>query len=216
MHVLPGVAGACFRRETEQLDSVKGVMRTYFLDGRRQSVSEVELRDIAVPNGTFDSWFNNGQLSHHEEFEHGKRAGEMRLYYPSGKLKRRARYSSPFESAGECFLADGQPVPFSEYERLPVYPDGDGGNRAVVAAIQKSVKYPADALRKQREGRVFVSFTVTKKGEIADVKVVRSVFHSIDAQVVHAVERLQRFAPGQQDGQPVSVSFTVPVTFAIQ
>ena len=212
----PSEIGARYRRETEQLDSVKGVVRIFFMDGCRQSVREVELRETSVPNGTYESWLDTGQLSHHAEFEHGKRVGEMRLYYPNGQLRRRARYTSNLESTGECFAVDGQPVPYFEYEKMPVYPEGAGDNRTVVNAIQRAVKYPSDALRKQRGGRVLVSFTVTSTGEVADVKVVESVYPSIDAQVVQAVTRLQRFVPGQQDGRPVSVSFTVPVTFAIQ
>ncbi|MDB5234109.1 MAG: hypothetical protein JWR44_1102 [Hymenobacter sp.] len=215
-HVLPSAAGAFYRRETEKLDSVKGVVRTFFIDGRRQSVSEVEIRKHTVPNGTFESWFGNGQLSHHEVFDHGKRVGEMRLYYPNGQLKHRATYTTPFESTGECFLADGQAVPFFEYEQMPVYSQGDGGNRAVVAAIQQGVKYPRDALRARASGRVFVSFTVNSKGEVADTKVIKGVFPSLDEAVLQAVQRLKPFKPGQQDGRPVSVSFTVPVTFAIQ
>lgn len=215
-HVLPGEAGAFYRRETEHLDSVQGVVRTYFLDGRRQSVGEAELRKAAIYNGTFESWFGNGQLSHHEEFAHGKRVGEMRLYYRNGQLKRRAQYASPFGSTGECFSESGQLLPFFEYEQMPKYLKGDGSNAAVVRAIQNEVKYPRDALRARAEGRVFVSFTVTSKGEVADVRVVKGVFPSLDETVVMAVKQLKRFIPGRQDDRPVSVSFTVPVTFRVQ
>lgn len=215
-HVLPGEYGAFYRRETEHLDSVQGIVRTYFLDGRRQSVGEAELRKSAIYNGTFESWSDNGQLSHHEEFEHGKRVGEMRLYYRNGQLKRRAQYTSSFESTGECFTENGQSIPFFEYEQMPKYPKGDGGNAAVVRAIQNEVKYPRDALRARAEGRVFVSFTVTNTGEVADVRVVKGIFPSLDETVVTAVKQLKRFVPGRQDGRPVSVSFTVPVTFRVQ
>lgn len=215
--VLPDATGARYRREVEQLDSVKSIERTYFIDGRRRSVSEVEFRKgSSIPNGTWEGWFENGQLSHHEVFDHGQRVGEMRLYYPNGQLKRRATYTKSFESTGECFLVDGKSVPFFEYEQLPVYSAGDGGNAAVVTAVQRAVKYPRDALRARAQGRVFVSFNVNNKGEVADIKVVKSVFPSLDAAVVQAVQQLKPFKPGLQDGKPISVAFTVPVTFAIQ
>lgn len=214
--VLPSAVGATFRRETEQLDSVKGIVRTFYLDGRRSSVSEVELRKEPIPNGTYESWFDNGQLDCHEVFEHGKRVGDMQLYYRNGQLKRQAHYTGPFESTGQCFAADGQVIPFFEYEQLPVYPDGDGGQQAIVVAIQRGVRYPKDALRAQREGRVYVSFIVNRSGRVADIKVVKSLFPSIDAAVVQAVNRLKIFKPGQQDGKEVAVSYTVPVTFRIQ
>jgi protein TonB len=214
--VLPSAVGATYRRETEQLDSVKGIVRTYYLDGRRSSVSEVELRKEPIPNGMYESWFDNGQLNSHEVFEHGKRVGDMQLYYRSGQLKRQAHYTGPFESTGKCFAADGQDSPFFEYEQLPVYPDGDGGQHAIVAAIQRGVRYPKDALRARREGRVYVSFTVNRNGRVADIKVVKGLFPSIDAVVVQGVNQLKTFKPGQQDGKAVAVSYTVPVTFRIQ
>ncbi|MDO7852649.1 energy transducer TonB [Hymenobacter convexus] len=215
--VLPSAQGAAFRCETEHLDADKGIMRTFAMTGRRESVREVEFqKGFPVPHGSVEAWHDNGQLSRHETYVHGRRLGEMRLYYPNGQLKRRASYTSDFTSSGECFGPDGQSVPFFEYEKLPVYPVGDGGLGAVVYAIQRGVKYPKDALKAGKSGRVFVSFKVTKTGAVADVKVVQGVFPSLDEQVVQSVQRLKPFIPGQQDGQPVAVPFTIPVTFAIQ
>ncbi|MDO7849289.1 TonB family protein [Hymenobacter sp. M29] len=215
--VLPSAQSAAYRRETEHLDAGKGLVRIFSLEGRRESVREVEFqKGEPVPNGASENWYENGQLRSHEEYVHGQRLGEMRLYYPNGQLKRRAHYTSYFVSSGECFAADGQPVPFFEYEKLPVYPAGDGGTAAVVYAIQRGVKYPKDALKAGKSGRVFVSFNVTKTGEVADIKVVQGVFPSLDEQVVQSVQRLKPFIPGQQDGQPIAVPFTIPVTFAIE
>lgn len=215
--VLPSAHGAVYRRETEQQDSVRGIVRDFYLDGRRESVSEVEFRKgVPLPNGTAESWHPNGQLSHHQEYAHGQRVGEMRLYYPSGQLKRRARYLNNLESVGECFAENGQSVPFFEYEIMPVYSGGDGSNAALVYFIQRSVRYPKDALKANKSGRVFVRFNVSKTGEVADIKVVKGVFPSLDAEVVRAVQQLKRFTPGQQDGRAVAVAYTLPITFAIQ
>ncbi|MBD2769018.1 TonB family protein [Hymenobacter sp. BT664] len=215
-HVLPDAVGAYYRREIEQLDSIKGIERTYFIDGRRRSVCEVELRKSPICHGISESWHDNGQLSEHTEFDHGKRVGELRQYYENGQLKRRASYTAPFTSTGECFSKDGQPVPFFEYEQMPVYPDGDGSKQAIVAAIQQRVKYPMDALVAKKSGRVLVSFNVTRKGKVADIKVVQGVFPSLDRAVVQALQKLKPFKPGQVDGKPVVVGFAVPVSFAIE
>ncbi len=104
---------------------------------------------------------------------------------------------------------------YTYVEQMPELPGG-GGNAAIVAAIQKAVKYPPLALRNQVEGRIFVSFTVNPEGEVSDVKVVKGLGSGLDEETVRAVKTLPKFIPGKQNGRAVSVSFTVPITFKIQ
>ena len=105
--------------------------------------------------------------------------------------------------------------PYIFVEQMPELPGG-GGQPAIVAAIQKAVRYPSMALRNQVEGRVFVSFTVDPQGEVTDVKIVKGLGSGIDEETIRAIKTLPRFIPGKQNGREVSVSFTVPVTYKIQ
>ena len=104
--------------------------------------------------------------------------------------------------------------PYTFVEQMPELPTG-GGQLAIVAAIQKAVRYPARALSNQVEGRVYVSFTVDPKGEVTDVKIVKGLGSGIDEETIRAIKTLPRFIPGKQNGREVSVSFTVPVTYKI-
>ena len=100
-------------------------------------------------------------------------------------------------------------------EKMPELPTG-GGTMGIVAAIQKVVHYPSQALRNSVEGRVFVSFTVDQKGDVTDVKIVKGLGYGLDEETMRAIKTLPRFIPGKQNGRDVSVSFTVPVTYQIQ
>jgi len=113
-----------------------------------------------------------------------------------------------------CFAKDGSPVPFYEYEVMPTYQGG--GTDRIVAAVQMNTRYPAAALRNQEQGRGFVSFTVNASGDVEKVLVVKGVSLALDEETVAAVHKLKRFTPGRLDGEPVSVSFTVPITYIIQ
>lgn len=104
---------------------------------------------------------------------------------------------------------------YTYVEQMPQLPGG-GGNGAIVAAIQKAVKYPALAMRNQVEGRIFVSFTVNAEGNVSDVKVVKGLGSGLDEETIRAVKTLPKFIPGKQNGRAVSVSFTVPISFKIQ
>ena len=105
--------------------------------------------------------------------------------------------------------------PYTYVEQMPQLPGG-GGNAAIVAAIQKAIRYPPLALRNQVEGRIFVSFTVNSKGEVSDVKVVKGLGSGTDEETIRAVNSLPKFIPGKQNGRAVAVSFTLPITFKIQ
>ncbi|WP_223827651.1 energy transducer TonB [Hymenobacter armeniacus] len=100
-------------------------------------------------------------------------------------------------------------------EQMPELPGG-GGQAAIVAAIQKSARYPGPALSNGIEGKVYASFTVNPKGEVTDVKIVRGLGYGLDEEAMRAIKALPKFIPGRQNGREVSVSFTVPVTFKIQ
>lgn len=112
-------------------------------------------------------------------------------------------------------VAEVSNKPYVSVEQMPELPGG-GGQIAIVAAIQKAVRYPSMALRNQVEGRVFVSFVVDPKGEVTDVKIVKGLGSGIDEETIRAIKTLPRFIPGKQNGREVSVSFTVPVTYKIQ
>jgi TonB family protein len=101
---------------------------------------------------------------------------------------------------------------YTYVEQMPQLPGG-GGSAAVVSAIQSRVIYPVQAIQQHVEGRVFVSFTVGENGMVRDAKVVKGIGAGCDESVLAAVQQLPQFNPGRQAGRPVSVSFTVPVTF---
>jgi protein TonB len=104
---------------------------------------------------------------------------------------------------------------YTYVEQMPELPNG-GGQGAIVAAIQKAVRYPPMALRNQVEGRIFASFTVNPQGDVTDVKVVKGLGSGLDEETIRAIKTLPKFRPGKQNGRAVSVSFTVPITYKIQ
>lgn len=215
-HVLPSAAGAHYRRETEWRDSTAGEVRDYYLTGQLQSREEFDNIRTRSYHGTSEYFDKTGLLTTHAEFAHGKRAGELRLYYPGGQLKRRERFADDGRTSGECFAPNGSPVPFFEFEIMPRYSEGDGGFQSIVTAISRNFRYPKDARRRGIEGRVLVQFTVNAAGQVENVLVKQPLFPSIDAEAIKSVYSLKRFTPGQQDGKAVSVSFTTPITLRLQ
>lgn len=81
-------------------------------------------------------------------------------------------------------------------------------------ALQVQLKYPTIAKRAGIEGRVILQFVVDEQGQVVDPKVLKGIGGGCDEEAVRAL-RQARFEPGRQDGQPVNVMMSIPVTFKL-
>ncbi|MBP5418545.1 MAG: M56 family metallopeptidase [Bacteroidales bacterium] len=103
--------------------------------------------------------------------------------------------------------------PFLVVEDMPEFPGG--GDEALREYLAKSVKYPENAIKRGVEGRVFVSFVISKEGYVTDVKVAKEVDSDLDAEAVRVVSEMPQWTPGKQKGIAVNVSYTVPINFKL-
>ncbi len=102
---------------------------------------------------------------------------------------------------------------FTSVEQMPVYPGGEG---ALLADIHKNLVYPPVAAENGVEGKVTVSFVVTKNGSIGEVKVARGKDPDLDKEAQRAVRALKKkFTPGKMNGHAVNVWYHVPITFRL-
>ena len=102
---------------------------------------------------------------------------------------------------------------FTSVEQMPTFP---GGEAALMKYLSSHIQYPTMAAENNVQGRVVVQFVVTKTGKVGEVKVVRSVDKDLDREAVRVCKSLPNFVPGRQNGQPVNVWYTLPVTFKLQ
>ncbi|MBR4829695.1 MAG: TonB family protein [Muribaculaceae bacterium] len=101
---------------------------------------------------------------------------------------------------------------FRSVEQMPRFP---GGEAALMKYIESHLNYPPTAANISIQGKVILQFVVKKDGSIGEVKVVRSVDKDLDREAVRIIKSLPKFTPGRQNGQVVSVWYTLPVTFKL-
>lgn len=107
-------------------------------------------------------------------------------------------------------------------EEMPEY---QGGMEQLMHDLGQLVKYPTAAREAQLEGKAFISFVVGADGTVHDVRLQKGVSTSqakqgladeLNDAALRAVQSLPgRWTPGRQDGKPVSVAYTIPITFAL-
>ena len=84
-----------------------------------------------------------------------------------------------------------------------------------IEGVQKNVVYPQLALQAGIEGRVIVQFVIDREGNVVNPKVIRGIGGGCDEEALRAI-KLAKFKPGMQRGRPVSVMYTIPVTFRLK
>ena len=97
--------------------------------------------------------------------------------------------------------------------KMPRY---HGGDEALKKFIADHLKYPTDALKGKVEGEVEVSYDVNGLGLISKIKILKSLGHGCDEEVVRLVKML-KFEKAYNKGRSVTshkklkVDFKLPV-----
>ena len=102
---------------------------------------------------------------------------------------------------------------FTVVEAMPKFPGGQAG---LFQYLARSIKYPVIAQKSKEQGRVIIQMIIGKDGSLSNIKVLRSVSPSLDAEAVRVVGNMPKWEPGMQKGQPVSVKYTIPIVFRLQ
>lgn len=97
-------------------------------------------------------------------------------------------------------------------EQMPVFP---GGEEALQQFIKTNIKYPKEAKEKRISGRVYVNFIIGKDGVVRDAKIVRGIGGGCDEELVRIVNLMPPWTPGMHAGEPVNISYSMPVYFSL-
>jgi len=131
------------------------------------------------------------------------------------------------------------PPVYTYVEQMPEYP---GGMNELSKYIGENIHYPEVAKAQHLTGKVYINFIVAEDGTIQAIKVMKGIGQeqvpgptppgedvkfrdtnvdpfaakAMNEEALRVVREMPRWTPGKQDGKPVAVSFTVPITFAIK
>ena len=132
------------------------------------------------------------------------------------------------------------------YDVCEVMPEFPGGMSELMKYIASNVKYPGIAYESGVQGRCIVSFVVSDKGKVEDVKISRGLEgeklnevdvvgyaaetdslmasrinkakarEAIEEEAMRVVKTMPDWTPGKQDGKPVNCKYSIPLTFKLQ
>jgi TonB family protein len=100
--------------------------------------------------------------------------------------------------------------PYVVVPRMPQFP---GGEKEMMNFIKTNIKYPEKARKDNVEGTVIVDFVINREGNITDTKILRSTDKSLTKEALKIIHSMPKWAPGIQEGESVSVSYALPISF---
>lgn len=97
-----------------------------------------------------------------------------------------------------------------DIQKPPLFPGGETG---LLRFLTQNIQYPLAALNENINGTVAVTFVVNKDGSISDATIVKDIGGGCGKEVLRVLKAMPLWIPGEADGKPVNVRFTLPVKF---
>ena len=111
-------------------------------------------------------------------------------------------------------VIEEEAIPFQLVEVKPSFQGGDANTFS--RWVAENLEYPEIAKENGVSGRVMLEFTVGPDGKVSNVRVLRGVDPSLDAEAVRVVSSSPKWEPGRQRDRAVKVTYTFPVIFQLR
>jgi TonB family protein len=90
------------------------------------------------------------------------------------------------------------------------------GEPTVSHFLAKHIYYPSSAVENGLQGKVYLTYTITSKGEIENVVVKKGANIVLDKEAVRVMRKLKLTNAPTINGQPKAICVTMPITFKLE
>ena len=115
-------------------------------------------------------------------------------------------------------------VPFAVIENIPVFPGCENlpkeeqracFEKSIIEHVKSNFTYPETAKELGIYGKVYVLFTIDNKGYVSKLKT-RGPDKLLEKEAARIIGLLPKMKPGSQRGRPVSVPYSLPISFVLK
>jgi protein TonB len=93
------------------------------------------------------------------------------------------------------------------------YPEFPGGESKMFEFLSNQLRFPRNYQGNKTSTTVYISFVISKDGNIDDIKIERTGGYEFDQEAIRAVKKMPKWKPGKMGDKPVSVRFRLPIKF---
>ena len=208
---LPSPTGAVYAVQTEYIDSLRANEKWY--SGPQKITETASFSNIKrrLRDGETVKYYDDGGVKTRLVYQDGRLLTRS-SYYPNHKIRRRLRVERDSIVEDKCFTESGLPMNCDTLAMRTKCPNG----KPNPCTIYSAVRFPTKALKAGVQGKVTVSFMVSRFGELVDVWIVDSPSLLLNEEAIAAIRRMKQYCPQYIDCEPMDVQYTLPITFRIE
>jgi hypothetical protein len=109
-------------------------------------------------------------------------------------------------------------------DKMPFFPGCDHiessetkrtcSNKNLLEYIRNNLELPEEARELGIEGLVYISFFVTKSGEVKDAYIIKDIGGGCGMAAKQVIETMPHWLPAFKNGKPVAVQMSIPIKFS--
>lgn len=101
-------------------------------------------------------------------------------------------------------------------DRLDRGPTGLFSQQEYLSYLNRSLRYPAEAINSNQQGKVIVSITVNENGNITDYSIFEHASPALDEEGLRVIKGFsQEFLPAKKNGKTVKALYLTPIVFKL-
>lgn len=155
---------------------------------------------LRVEHGDFKYFYANGVVESQGQYHNGSKVGVWERWSYDGSPKPNRQYAE---------------VDFKKSTRTTAAAKFPGGMTALQQMVNDSLQYPVEAVSRQIEGTVYVTFIIDAAGDVRNAEVTEGVHYLLDEEALRFVSTMPSWTPATRSGIPVDSNFIMPITFGI-
>ncbi|GGD71981.1 hypothetical protein GCM10011514_40170 [Emticicia aquatilis] len=103
------------------------------------------------------------------------------------------------------------------YDKIKESPSFIGGKKSMYEFISANLKYPASAQRYNRQGKVFIKFSIKTDNSLSDISVLKGIYQDCDSEAIRVVKLMDgNWNCGKTRGIKEDYWFTMPFNFVLE
>lgn len=91
-----------------------------------------------------------------------------------------------------------------------------GGSSALVDFISESIDYENIEIKRNEQGRVYVTFIVEINGTISNIEIKRGLTPQLDSEAIRIISSMPRWEPSTENGQRIRTRCSLPINFTLE
>lgn len=185
---------------------------------------EMEQEVIAPEEVANEQQVTNILVTEDENFEEDKKVKNTDEVMENASMIGQVDFTEGVEDQNKTHIVDQVVAEVKPVEEEKIYniatveqqPEFPGGQSAMYKWLSDHINYPPAAAEEGVQGKVIVEFVVSKSGKVENVRVLRGRHQALDKEALRVVKAMPNWNPGRNNGQPVKVTYTLPVSFKLQ